>query len=418
MASYFRHFFGVQPSLSGAQNSKSHKRSPSAPTPSVSIPDPSLSYIYAAPGTAHSSSSRTRERSNSYVARTNTPSPLRYAAYDSGSTRSKGPYDSGSTRSKAQQSRTSLPLPTPPPQPQPQQPSTQKPSRVHMYRSMGNKPGDRPAPYPIYAHSSSFGSVHSASSSSLHPGSSASGHRPPPPPRTASSGSVAPSEPRPALKQNHTWNGSSKSGPQAHVSFLNPNRRTTLHMHPLLAYSRLHRPPISYDVSYTPSSRTVVDRSTLQPVPAHTLAQPATEPATLMTLTLKSDKFPWTVTASSAGASASNKAHSGARFYLGGSSSSHAKLPNIPVTNLDVLYAIHTTLTVRVTQQEWEALGHGSRAQRKATRAYERRCMKMGGGWDGGVRRIDFLGEKTRLIGVEVDKTADGGAGKLVFGKA
>lgn len=128
MASYFRNFFGVQPSLSGVgtQNSKSHKRSPSAPTISA---DPSLSYIYAAPGTTpSSSSSKTRERSNSYVARTNTPSPLRYAAYDSGSARSKGEH-----------SRSSLP---PLGQP-PSQPPSHKPSRVHVYRSTGNKPGDR-----------------------------------------------------------------------------------------------------------------------------------------------------------------------------------------------------------------------------------------------------------------------------------
>lgn len=225
MASYFRNFFGVQPALSGVgtQNSKSHKRSPSAPTTPT---DPSLSYIYAAPGTTpSSSSSKTRERSNSYVARTNTPSPLRYAAYDSGS------------RSKGQQSRPSLP-PLQPPSLQPSsQPSPHKSTRVHVYRTTGNKPGDRrkcsistsinvflkaytlqskAAPYPIYAHSSSYSSVHSTSSSSLHPGSSASGHRPRPP-RTASSGSVAPSEPRPALKQNHTWNGSSKSGPRSSI---------------------------------------------------------------------------------------------------------------------------------------------------------------------------------------------------------
>jgi hypothetical protein len=84
---------------------------------------------------------------------------------------------------------------------------------------------------------------------------------------------------------------------------------------------------------------------------------------------------------------------------------------------LDVLYAVHNTLSVRVTQQEWEALGHGSRTQRKITRAYEKRCMKMGGGWEGGVRRIDFLGEKVKLVGVEVDKTTEGGVGRLVFGK-
>ena len=71
-----------------------------------------------------------------------------------------------------------------------------------------------------------------------------------------------------------------------------------------------------------------------------------------------------------------------------------------------------------VTPEEWDALGHGSRAQQKATRAYERRCRRMGGGWEGGVRRVDWLGEKTKLVGVEVDKSGGGaGVGKLVFSK-
>jgi len=39
----------------------------------------------------------------------------------------------------------------------------------------------------------------------------------------------------------------------------------------------------------------------------------------------------------------------------------------------------------------------------------------MGGGWEGGVRRIDWLGEKTNLVGVEVDKSAGRSVGKLVF---
>lgn len=189
---------------------------------------------------------------------------------------------------------------------------------------------------------------------------------------------------------------------------MNPGRTNSLHMHPLLACSRLHRPPISYDITYTPSSRTIIDRSTRSPIPAHTLAQPATDPPTLNRLVLKSSKIPWVVVASASGAKTSS------RFYLAGSST--PKNVGAPVTNLDLLYAVHTTLSARVTQQEWEALGHGSRAQRKITRAYEKRCIRMGGGWDGGVRRIDYLGEKTRLVGVEVDKTADGGAGKLVFG--
>ena len=191
-------------------------------------------------------------------------------------------------------------------------------------------------------------------------------------------------------------------------------------MHPVLAYGRLHRPPISYDITYTPSSRTVVDRSTLTPIPNHTLAQPATEPPTVTQLVLKADKLPWPIVATPSSAKGYAASAAGPRFYIGGSnssSSSSAKNVGSPVSNLDVLYAVHNTLSTRVTQQEWEALGHGSRAQRKITRAYERRCTKMSGGWEGGVRRMDYLGERIKLVGVEVDKTTESGTGRLVFGK-
>jgi hypothetical protein len=86
------------------------------------------------------------------------------------------------------------------------------------------------------------------------------------------------------------------------------------------------------------------------------------------------------------------------------------------ITNLDVLYTVHTTLLSRVTPEEWEALGNGSKAQRKVTRAYERRCSLMGG-WEGGVRRVDWLGGKTHLSGIEVDKTSGTNVGKLIFSK-
>lgn len=88
------------------------------------------------------------------------------------------------------------------------------------------------------------------------------------------------------------------------------------------------------------------------------------------------------------------------------------------VTILDVLHAIHTTLMIRVTQEEWDALGKQSRAQRKVAAAYERRCTRMGGGWENGVRRIDWLGQKTIMAGVDVENVAaHGGEGKLVFAK-
>lgn len=182
----------------------------------------------------------------------------------------------------------------------------------------------------------------------------------------------------------------------------------SLRMHPLLAVTRLHNAPISYDILYTPSTRTVLDRTTHMAVPPHTLAQPATDPATPISarIVLRSDKFPWPVVV---GPSSSSK--SGSRFYLGGSDKSN----HSAITNLDLLYALHTTLLTRVTPQEWESLGHGSRAQRKVTQAYEKRCKRMGGGWEGGVRRIDWLHCRTRLVGVEVDKY---GQGKLSFSKA
>ena len=288
---------------------------------------------------------------------------------------------------------------------------------------------------PSMTPSVSFGaSSRTNSSSSLHPGSA------PPGSSVGSSSHHVRYERRPSLRQNPPWQGSVSSAagsvhsrtsyhplrnprtltdpPNAPLDsgsaeFRMPHHPSSLHMHPLFASTRLHSAPISYDVTYTPSSRTVLDRTTHTAVPAHTLAQPATDPPTPATsrLVLRSDKFPWPVIV---GPSTSSPGGTG--FYVGGSSKSSR---SSSITNLDLLYSLHTTLLTRVTPQEWEALGHGSRAQRKVTRAYEKRCTKMGGGWEGGVRRIDWLHGKTRLIGIEVEKHSNGhGTGKLVFGKA
>jgi len=195
-------------------------------------------------------------------------------------------------------------------------------------------------------------------------------------------------------------------------------RPTSLHMHPLFASTRLHRAPISYDVTYTPSSRTVLDCTTRMAVPAHTLAQPATDPPTSASsrLILRSDKFPWPVVVGPSSSSSSSGYSSGSGY--GGSLGHSRSRSSSNISNLDLLYALHATLLARVTPQEWEALGHGSRAQRKVTRAYEKRCTKMGGGWEGGVRRLDWLHGKTRLVGIEVEKHGNGtNTGKLVFGK-
>ncbi|TRM57625.1 hypothetical protein BD626DRAFT_574265 [Schizophyllum amplum] len=375
MASVFRALFGSRPSTPTAEKQR-RPRSSSRPRPSSSSPasQPSEKFVYIAPSTPPTE----RKRASSHVSRSAAPSPLRYDTYDAATNRARG-----RTKSTSQTG----------------------PVHVPLYRTSSHKAKERPSPYPLFQPSTSYCSSRSASSS-------VSGRRPSSAPRSSSSCSVSRNgDPRPVLKHTRTSSDASRNGPHAHVSFQNPNRTETLHMHPLLAHGRLCAAPISYDVTLPPSSRTVLDRGTRTPVPAHTLLQPASEAPSHTSLVLASDKFPWPVVAASG-------ARAAARFYLSGSAPHRASPGGEPVTVLDVLYALHNTLMVRVTQEEWDALGAGSRAQRKVTRAYEARCARMGGGWEGGVRRIDWLGEKTRLVGVEVDKSAGGaGIGKLVFSK-
>ncbi|KAG7439875.1 uncharacterized protein BT62DRAFT_938535 [Guyanagaster necrorhizus] len=163
-------------------------------------------------------------------------------------------------------------------------------------------------------------------------------------------------------------------------------------MHPLLASTHLSHAPISYDVRLAPSSTSIVDRRTRTPIPPHTLSQPATDPPSAKSV-LRCDKLPWPVI-----------------FHAAST-----------ITNLDLLRAVHSALSMQVTQEEWDALGHGTHAQLKATRAYETRCAAAGlgtGAWEGGIRRIDWLGEKTCLVGIEVDRSSvESGVGKLIFAR-
>ncbi|KAF7976652.1 hypothetical protein HWV62_5981 [Athelia sp. TMB] len=389
MTAYFRSIFGGgypnQPTVAAApsqskssghrSSSKSHSRSYS--TPSVpSINPSSAAFIYAATAASTTSSSARSDskRSQSFSARRPPPSPLRYGTYESGASYAASDDEKG--------------------------------SRGRMYRRASYKTSDPASTqYSTYAPSSGYASSRSNSSSSFVPGVGTT--------RSASSSRGAR---RPSLRANHTWDGSHAASSGSNMSSVSLNlhdaqRRTgSLHMHPLLAATRLHNAPISYDILYTPSTRTILDRNTHLAVPSHTLAQPATDPPTSVSarIVLRSDKFPWPVVVGPS-------SQSGSRFYLGGSE----KSSRAAITNLDLLYALHTTLLTRVTPAEWEALGRGSRAQRKVTEAYEKRCKRMGGGWEGGVRRIDWLHGKTRLVGIEVDKYGQGqGQGKLVFGKA
>lgn len=187
-------------------------------------------------------------------------------------------------------------------------------------------------------------------------------------------------------------------------------------MHPLFAHSRLHHAPIDYDVIHPPSARSVLDSTIHSPVPVHTLSQPATDPPTSAPdqLVLRSHKFPWTIVVTASGPAVTGG--SGPSRKMARTHSRSSSMQGNVITNLDVLYTVHTTLLSRVTPEEWEALGNGSKAQRKVTRAYERRCSLMGG-WEGGVRRVDWLGGKTHLSGIEVDKTSGTNVGKLIFSK-
>lgn len=187
-------------------------------------------------------------------------------------------------------------------------------------------------------------------------------------------------------------------------------------MHPLLAASQFSRAPICYDVSRPPSPQTIVDRSTRSAIPTHTLNQPATDPPTMSRLVLRSSKFPWPIVVD-AGCSSQKKTVP--KFYLGGSSPTNSHYPSsTSVSCADVLHAVHNTLSHAATPEEWDALGRGSHAQRKISRAYDRRCRSLGSGWDGGIRRVDWLGEKCRLVGVEVDKDSGSSVGNLVFGRS
>ncbi|KAH7887223.1 hypothetical protein F5I97DRAFT_1807339 [Phlebopus sp. FC_14] len=388
MTSYLRYIFGGGQSHNASgrdQSSKSHWRSRSTPT---------SNYIYASPSSAGPTAPPTlkSKRSNSYCARTTHPSPLRFATFESAA--------------HASSSTGDVRYGTPP-----------KVDRPQMYRRASYKSSEHLAHFPMHipgvTPSVSFGaSSRTSSSSSLYPGGTRPGSS------AGSSSHHVRYEKRPSLRQNQTWQSSVSSATGSTHSFvgsMDPHgvRPAPLHMHPLFASTRLHSAPISYDVTYTPSSRTVLDRTTHTAVPAHTLSQPATDPPTPASsrIVLRSEKFPWPVVVVASGSSSS-----GSGFYVG---SSPTKSRSSNITNLDLLYSLHSTLLTRVTPQEWESLGHGSRAQRKVTRAYEKRCTRMGGGWEGGVRRLDWLHGKTRLIGIEVEKHGNGASfGKLVFGKA
>jgi hypothetical protein len=176
-------------------------------------------------------------------------------------------------------------------------------------------------------------------------------------------------------------------------------RPARFRVHPVLTHSSLNYTSISYDVNHPPSSQSVRDCWTHMPIPADMLDQPATEPAILATcqFVLMTDGLPWPVVVSPSTPASLSRGRPG----LNDPSTSNRTCSFITV--LDVLQALHSSLMMNVTTDEWNSLGRGSRMQQKVAWAYKERCTKMGGGWERGVRRIDWLGCRTRLAGVEVD---------------
>ncbi|KAJ4488919.1 hypothetical protein C8J55DRAFT_410602, partial [Lentinula edodes] len=174
-----------------------------------------------------------------------------------------------------------------------------------------------------------------------------------------------------------------------------------LHMHPLFAASSPDSPaPICYDVARPPSRTSVRckfaesaheaassnPRSTTngEAVPAHVLAEPATDPSTLGKLVLKSDRFPWEV------------------IVTAGCAEAPSVNSRPVVTNNDVLHALYHTLHAHVLHSEWDTLDSDRFRQRRVSRAYQRQGREE----QEGVRRVDWLMGRTRFVGIVVERSA------------
>lgn len=212
---------------------------------------------------------------------------------------------------------------------------------------------------------------------------------------------------RPSASRRQTWQG------QPSKAFA-----PSLKVHRALAVSAGSAPAIFYDVTRSPAHDNILappptsilasltrrSRAPPQPVPAHTLALPATRPfVPQLTLALPSPQSGLPIALP-------------AEWAVPVKSMSASDPQHTALTNLDVLHAVYASLRTPVSRREWESLGTGSSSQRRIAEAYKNRCEAMGRQkeWDAGVRRVDWLCGRTMLHGVEV--RADGQC-ELVFAK-
>lgn len=154
---------------------------------------------------------------------------------------------------------------------------------------------------------------------------------------------------------------------------------TRVSLHPYLEIGSRH-PPIQLDLLDPPSMASRHGHH----VSSSALAGAATTPPT-HTLTIRSPYLPWT-------------------FVIVASNRSY-------VTLYDVLDQLYTQLRINITKSDYEKWSSSERA--RATKSYEhryRRCKsqeKYQHEKSGGMRRIDFLMERTKFLGLSKSKRGD-----------
>jgi hypothetical protein len=157
-------------------------------------------------------------------------------------------------------------------------------------------------------------------------------------------------------------------------------------LHPLLQEGAPSS--MCYDVTFAPSHLTVYHPSTDVGVSSRLRAESAVEPPTSK-LVVTCDKFPWEIVVRPGSSMHSSP----------GAMDPHPSY----VTVQDVLWALHTALHHPLTRSEWDSLepdsSGKSKAQSKVSRAYQDRCMLMGGGWHLGAKRVDWLNRRTVFVG-------------------
>lgn len=138
-----------------------------------------------------------------------------------------------------------------------------------------------------------------------------------------------------------------------------------------------------------------------QPIPEHELSQSATTPP-VVHLRIITEHIPWTIDVRG-------------RTSLQNDPSSRVRV-------VDVLEAIHKSLRTGITNEEWNRLQKTSRDQIK--KAYSRRCLASRAfaltGYEEkrGVRRVDYLEDKTMFLGLTMKPPVEQNDGYMRRGNA